>query len=615
MCGIAGIVHHKHDEPCSEQNLIAMRDIIRHRGPDDKGIYINKGVGLVHRRLSIIDISSGHQPMQTVDKRFCLVFNGEIYNYQELRVELEKSGYKFNTDSDTEVILNMYLEYGSDCANKLNGIFAFAIWDNDERSLYIARDHMGVKPLYYHLNRGGLTFSSEIKAIFESGNIKPECNIDAVPELFMFRHVAGSRSLFKGISSLLPGHFMVFKDGKIDIQNYWNPLVGNTVFQCSFDEAKHELEKLLIDSVSMQMMSDVPLGTFCSGGVDSSLVTAIAAQNSSQKINTFSVGFNEAEYDESKYARMVSERYQTNHHELILDDKIFSQNLPDMVYSNDEPLNFANSVMIYALSKLAKETVTVVLTGEGADELFGGYPRYKIPTLVDKIQKLPGLLKWLFKVSSSISSDRRLEKLRRYLDIPLHDTVLYNTSTIEQKIFNSYWSSEESRKFDYRTQILEKIGNEKGLLREVSMLDQYTFLVSILNRQDKMSMAASLESRVPILDFRLVEFANSLPENFKQKGTQTKRILKSLAEKYIPKEVIYRRKSGFGVPLSEWFRSKNGLGELAADTFSQVRLSEVSEKLDMNSILEQHLSRKYNHTEILWTTLNYCLWKKAFNIN
>lgn len=592
-----------------------MSDSISHRGPDDKGIYMNRGVGLIHRRLSIIDISSGHQPMQTENGRYTLVFNGEIYNYLELRAELEKSGHSFKTDSDTEVVLNMYLKFGHDCARKLNGIFAFAIWDNEKRTLYIARDHMGIKPLYYHLNRSKLTFASEIKAIFENPNVVAKCNMDTVPEFFMFRHVSGTNTLFEGIHSLLPGHFLTFKDDKLNITQYWSPLENNSIVQCSFDEAKDELERLLVDAVSMQMMSDVPLGTFCSGGVDSSLITAIAAQHSNKKINTFSVGFNEGEYDETKYARMVSDRYETIHHELILDDKMFTQNLTDMVYFNDEPLNFANSVMISALSQLAKESVTVVLTGEGADELFGGYPRYKIPTLVQKIQKLPGFLKWLFKAGTSLSSDHRVEKLRRYIDIPLHDTILYNTATIKQELFNELWPAKKDRRFQYRNNLLSEIGVENGLLREVSILDQCTFLVSILNRQDKMSMAASLESRVPILDYRLVEFANSLPENFKQKGTQTKRILKSLAEKYIPHEVIYRRKSGFGVPLSAWFRSRNGLGELAADIFSKINLDEVSEQLNMNKILSEHIACKQDHTEILWTTLNFALWKKSFNIN
>ena len=615
MCGIVGIINFDKSHLCLKKNIEDMCNVIKHRGPDDKGVLIDKEAGFGHRRLSIIDIGGGHQPMTTVDGQLSIVFNGEIYNYKELRQSLEKEGSKFLTNSDTEVILESYRRYGVDCASKLNGIFAFAIWDRSSRSVYFARDHMGIKPLYYHMNNDALIFSSEIKSLFESGYLEPECNKDAIPEYFTFRHVSGERSLFKNVLSLLPGHYMIYKAGKIEIQQYWSPLNVNRKIDCSFNETMEQLEKHLIDAVTMQMMSDVPLGTFCSGGVDSSLITAIAALHSSQTINTFSVGFQEAEYDETKYARMVAERYGTSHHELVLDNQEFADYLPEMVYFNDEPLNFANSVQIYAVSKLAKQHVTVVLTGEGADELLGGYPRYKIPTMVAKLQTLPSPIKWTVGEILSLINDHRAKKLHAYLNTPLNDVVLYNTASLSQEWKQTLFPNLKSGDFKYRQETLHKIASNSSWLEKVSREDQSNYLVSILNRQDKLSMGASLESRVPFLDYRLVEFSNTINDSFKQKGTKTKHILKTLAEKYLPHEVIYRRKSGFGVPLADWFRKKDGLGRLADNVFETMSFSEISSQLDMQKVLQEHRNMQNDHSEFIWTVLNYGLWKQQFNIH
>ncbi len=615
MCGIAGIINYHKDKPCVEKNVEAMCNVIKHRGPDDSGVFTDGEVGLGHRRLSIIDLSSGHQPMASNDGRYSIIFNGEIYNYKILRQSLEKDGCKFNTNSDTEVILEAYRRYGVECASKLNGIFAFAIWDKSNRSLFLARDHMGIKPLYYHIGKDALLFSSEIKSLFESGLLIPECNNDAVSEYFIFRHVSGERSLFKNVLSLLPGHFMLYCEGKIDIQQYWSPLKTQKKLEMSFSEAVENLEELLIDSITMQMMSEVPLGTFCSGGVDSGLVTAMAAKISNHKINTFSVGFNEAEYDETCYARMVSERYDTIHHELIIDNKEFATYLPEMIYLNDEPLNFANSIQIYSVSKLAKENVTVVLTGEGADELFGGYPRYKIPTMVSRLQALPFPLKWSVSQILSRMNDHRAKKLHAFLNTPMNNVVMYNTASLSQEWIQTLFPEISPDNFDYRFGVLKNLAHDTSWLDKVSRLDQCNFLVSILNRQDKMSMGASLESRVPFLDYRIVEYANIIPDSFKQKGTKTKRILKTLAEKYLPADVIYRRKSGFGVPLADWLRQgSNGMGQVANDIFSEIELPELGENINLKNILTEHEKGINDHSEFIWTAMNFCLWKKTFNV-
>jgi asparagine synthase (glutamine-hydrolysing) len=614
MCGIVGIYNRDREHSCSEERLLAMRDLQFHRGPDDQGIYLDGSVGMGHRRLSIIDLGSGHQPMMTPDGNLAVVFNGEIYNYMVLRSELEARGCVFRTHSDTEVLLHLYREHGEHGVSRLNGIFAFAIWEKKSRKLFLARDHMGIKPLYYYMGPRSFVFSSEVKSIFASGEVTARCNVDAVPEYFAFRQVAGERTLFQDIKTLLPGHCMTISDGVATVSQYWSPLGHAPRPARSLDDSVDELDALLTDAVSMQMMSDVPLGTFCSGGIDSSLVTALCARAAGRPIDTYSVGFHEAAYDETAYARMVSGQYATHHHELRLTNEEFAERLPKMVWHNDEPLNFPNSVLIHALSELAKRRVTVVLTGEGADELFAGYPRYHIPTLVARFQRLPRWVRSILATASGVAGDRRLRKLADQLERPMADVLMYNAATLEHERLCELWPEAGNRQFGYRMELLQKLGSEEGWLRRMSMLDQHTYLVSILNRQDKMSMAASVESRVPLLDYRIVEFANSLPDSHRQGQRQTKLILKRVAERYLPRDVIYRRKSGFGIPLSEWFRTNDGLGKLAQHELTDASFAELGGRVKASQLLDEHRSGKRDHGEFLWTMINFALWKKAFGI-
>lgn len=614
MCGIAGVVHTDRGQSSSEQRLLEMREVMTHRGPDDAGIYRDGPAGLVHRRLSIIDLGTGHQPMGTPDGELQIVFNGEIYNYRELRRELEAQGYVFRTHSDTEVILYAYRVYGESCPSRLNGIFAFAIWDRPKQRLFLARDHLGIKPLYYHSGRDAFLFASEIKALFRSGCLEPRCNETAIPEYFAFRHVSGDRTLFRDVQALLPGHWMTVDDGRVRIHQYWSAIPAAPRESLSAGQALEELAGLLESAVRMQLMSDVPLGTFCSGGVDSSLVTALCAQQSRQAINTYSVGFHEAGYDETAYARMVSKRYGTNHHELRVGNGEFAEMLPGMIWHNDEPLNFANSIQIYALSRLAKQRVTVVLTGEGADELFAGYPRYHIPALAARLQVMPVWLRRALAGAMRHSGERRLRKLAGFLTRPLSEAALFNCTSMQPECFEALWPRTPPSTLAYRESVLTRLAASDSWLRRSAVLDQHTYLVSILNRQDKMSMAASLESRVPLLDYRLVEFANALPDRLKRVGSRTKVILKKLAERHLPKEVVYRRKSGFGVPLAEWLRSPDGLGRLALDVLKDESTKNVSEVLGVERLLTEHRSGRADHSELLWTTLNYVLWKERFRI-
>jgi asparagine synthase (glutamine-hydrolysing) len=474
---------------------------------------------------------------------------------------------------------------------------------------------VGVKPLYYYNDSNALVFASEIKAILKSGCVNARCNYHLVPEYFVFRQAAGESTLFKDIHVLLPGHYMVLSaDNDLKITQYWNINATQKLATVSFQEALSKLSGLLEQSIEMQMMSDVPLGTFCSGGIDSSLVTAIAAQKASSPINTFSVGFNELAFDETEYARMVSKKYNTTHHELRLGNNEFADTFRKMIWQNDLPLNYPNSVLIFAISELARKFVTVVLTGEGADELFGGYPRYYIPGIVARMNKIPAPLRKTLSAALRLLNDHRADKVRSYLGLSIEDVLLYNSATMDQTSIARYGINIGSDDFRFRKSIIAN--NLHGSqLDQITSLDQQTYLISILNRQDKMSMAASIESRVPILDYRIVEYANSLPDQYRQSKGQTKLILKKLAEKYLPHDVIYRKKSGFGVPIKDWFAADNGLGEIASDLVKNSALDELQWKGDIGAIVNEHRKGVYDHSELLWTATNYVLWKQTFNVS
>ena len=615
MCGIVGVIYKKNTSSVSPKMISDMCEIMFHRGPDDHGIFVNENIGLGHRRLSIIDLASGHQPMTSGDQRYTIVFNGEIYNFQLLKRELQSQGMHFNTNSDTEVILALYQKYGEECVKYLNGIFAFCIYDNQMKELFLARDHAGVKPLYYYDDSNYFIFASEIKSILKSELVQAECNHDKLTEYFIFRDIAGTETLFKNIYSLAPGSSISVKNRNLKFDRYWDINKNSSDLEISVDDANDKLSLLLSDAIKLQMMSDVPLGTFCSGGVDSSLVTAIAALNTSGKINTFSVGFNEKEYDESRYAKIVSEKYETNHHELRLNNFEFAALVEKSIWHNDLPLNFANSVLIYALSMLTKKTVTVVLTGEGADELFGGYPRYMIPAIHSKLSFIPTPLRKMTKYGLGLFSDHKSKKLASFLGMEYLDVLLYNSATLPQDKIERYGISRNTEALNYRKSLINDIRQGRTAMGAVSTLDQQTYLLSILNRQDKMSMAASIESRVPILDYRLIEFANSLPDKIKCTMFKPKHMFKKLAEKYLPKEVIYRQKSGFGVPLEKWFAEDDGLGKLADEVLTESCLDELQWNGDIRKIITEHKNNVCNHADFLWSALNYVQWKSIYRVS
>ena len=613
MCGITGML--MRDEPCAADALTRMRDLVTHRGPDDAGNFFDGPLGLGHRRLSIIDLGGGHQPMSTADGRFVIAFNGEIYNYRELRRDLESQGVGFRTGSDTEVVLQLHAQRGDAAVAELNGIFAYALWDRQSRKLLLARDRAGIKPLYFSVSGRGLVFGSEIKSLFASGLVQPSINEGHVAEYLLFRQVAGPENLFRGVVSLPPGHVLSATAAGVEAPcAYWSPSELPTVFAGSYDEAVDAVDGALHRSVDRQLMADVPLGTFCSGGIDSSLVTAIASKIAGKQINTFSVGFDEPDYDESAYARLAAKACGTRHHELRIGETEFAALLPKLIWHHDLPLNFANSVHIYAVSELARQHVTVALTGEGADELFGGYPRYSIPRITQALSSVPDVLRSPLSALLTNASDHRLRRIGAMLRRPLSDALLYNSTGIPLgDVERLLGQSLENESLAVRRGLAsEALKRHRSIYGAVAQLDFETYLVSILNRQDKMSMATSLEARVPFLDNEIIDLARSLPQNFKQTLRHRKRVLKDVARRYLPADIVDRRKSGFGVPLPQWFRQEGPVARLLEDAVNSSVLSDLIPAVRLRALIAEHRGAATDHADLLWGVLNLGLWRRQF---
>ena len=613
MCGIVGLF--LTSGTCQGAAIVTMRDTLTHRGPDDAGTFLQGPLGLGHRRLSIIDLGGGHQPMTTADGRLVIVFNGEIYNYRELRKGLESKGHHFRTESDTEVILAMHQQLGDAAVAHLNGMFAYALWDNEARRLVLVRDRAGIKPLYYTATTQGLAFASEAKALFQSGLLTPRLHPDRIAEYLTFRHVSSDEGLFAGVRQLPPGCLLSVSDGRQDcLERYWNPVDLGESFIGSFNDAVDALDATLQDSVARQLVSDVPVGTFCSGGIDSSVVTAIAARRASGRINTYSVGFDEAAFDESHYARLASRACGTAHHELRVSEAEFADLLPKVVWHHDFPLNFPNSVHIFALSLLAKQNVTVVLTGEGADELFGGYPRYYLARLSRAARSLPQSLRKKLGVLLAEASDGRLRRLGSFLTREPAEWLLINNATTDIAIAESLTAISDSTFLTRASMLREVLDVATDEVTALAIHDFRTYLCSILDRQDKMSMAASIEARVPFLDNELIDFARSLPLSFRQTIRHRKRVLKHVALRHLPADIVHRRKSGFGVPLATWFAGSGPMSRLMQESIAGDLLADVLDTGALRRLAERHRLGDGDHSEALWSALNLHLWRLAYGV-
>jgi asparagine synthase (glutamine-hydrolysing) len=625
MCGIAGFIE-KHvtgagiaaDETAAILNRMCR--VITHRGPDDQGVFVRGGVALGMRRLSIIDLEGGQQPINGCDTSATVVFNGEIYNYRELQRELEARGHRFHTHSDTESIAHAYEEYGAKCVEHFRGMFAFAIWDERKRELFIARDRVGIKPLYYSVTRDGtLVFGSEIKSLLEHPAIERETNVDALDAYLSFGYVPDPLSIFRGIHKLPPGHHLRFADGRVAVEQYWD-FSYEPVEVKREEDYLEELRALLDEAVKLRLVADVPLGAFLSGGVDSSAVVGLMTRSMSQPVKTFSIGFNEDTYNELKYARVAAKHFGTDHHEFIVTPDICDI-VDELVWHFDEPFADSSAIPTYMVSKLAREYVTVALSGDGGDELFAGYTRYVVDRKRSHLARLPRVVRegvmqplsahlphgaWGRNYLRNVS----LDPLDRYIDSISLFTDL-NKLSLYTMDFKRRLKDEREGVALFRA-FAESV--ETGdAIDPLLYLDSKTYLPGdILTKVDRMSMAVSLEARVPLLDHKLIEFVTRIPASLKMKGLETKHIFKRAVRGLVPDEILDRPKQGFGVPIQEWINTQ--LRERIHDTLTDQRTRERGffDSHYVNLLLDEHERGRRDHAPALWALLMLELWHRTF---
>jgi asparagine synthase (glutamine-hydrolysing) len=629
MCGVNGIaLSSKSGQHVHRDVLGRMRDVITHRGPDDEGMFIDGRIGLGHRRLSIVDVAAGHQPMSNEDCSLQITYNGEIYNHADYRAELERLGHVYHTHCDTETILHLYEEHGHRCVDFLRGMFAFAIWDSRKSQLFIARDRLGVKPLYYvHTDDGSLFFASEIKALFAAKATRPELNYGALPDYLANHATSGAETLYRGVRRLLPGHTLVWQDGEIDIKKYWDvSFLKVTDSSRSDSDFINEWSELFRSSVRLRLMSDVPLGMFLSGGIDSSAIAAVMSTMVDEPIKTFSVAFAEREANELEYARLVAEAYKTNHHEVVVSPAEFFQALPKLVWHEDEPIAHPSSVALYFVSLLASQHVKVVLTGEGSDELLAGYGRYRKTILNLSFGKVygsftPAVVRSVVRggVQNLPKSKIRQTLLRSFLSVaPSIESIYFDNFAVFSASMQSSLLSEETREksgpIDPYAGVREVLcqTDAKSLLERLLYADIKTYLHELLMKQDQMSMATSIESRVPFLDHKLVEFTCSLPERLKLRGGTTKYILREAMKGILPQQILSRPKMGFPVPIAAWFRGpyRSVIDEYVLSDRAASR--GIFNTEFVADLVKRHQAGVENHDERLWSLVNFEIWQRQF---
>ena len=626
MCGINGIVYSRASGRLVSAEVIdRMRDILSHRGPDGAGAYVDGNVGLGHRRLSIVDLAMGHQPMFNSDSSCVIVYNGEVYDHADQREGLVSQGYDYHSTSDTETILHLYEEYGTECVHRLRGMFAFAIWNKRNEELFIARDRFGVKPLYYvHREDGSFFFASEIKALFEAGAVAPKLNFAFLPDHFANHGTTSDKTLFEGVRRLLPGHTLKLRDGEATIRKYWDLESGPKRENLSDTDAVEEWKELFRESVNLRLMADVPLGMFLSGGIDSSAIAAAMSEIVDGPFKTFSVGFKEREANEFEFARLVSRKFKTEHHEITVDANMFFSELPALIWHEDEPLGFEASVPLYFVSKLAQDHVKVVLTGEGSDETLAGYGRYRKAILLMKYgekyeELLPSRLRGAVKAGVGALPGGLSGKLHRTflsIDADIENLYFDNFAIFRNKHQHNLFTSEAVEKvasagpYDELAKSLENTG-AKGLLDRLLYVDTKGYLQELLMKQDQMSMAASIESRVPFLDHKLVEYSARLPDRMKLRGRETKWILRRAMQDILPAEILNRPKMGFPVPLGDWLRgSFRHLVEeyvLSERTMSRRIFNEDAIRL----LVAEHDSG-VDHATRIFRLMNFEMWHRIF---
>ena len=624
MCGIVGIV--RNGKQSVDQALVSrMCEAIRHRGPDEDGFFFNNHVGLGMRRLAIIDLSSGQQPIHNQDRSAWIVFNGEIYNYLELREKLEKLGHKFYTNSDTEAVIHAYDQYGSDCPKHLRGMFAFAIWNESTEELFLARDRVGKKPILYAQVNGDFVFGSEFTALLLHPSITREVDTVAIDHYMSFMCVPAPMTAYKAIRKLEPGHSLRLRKGEIKIEQYWRPDFTKKV-AISEREAGEQAIKILRDAVKVRLMSEVPLGAFLSGGIDSSAVVALMSEESSEPVKTFSIGFEEQDFSELHHARRIAEHVGADHHEFIVKPDALEV-LPLLVEHYGEPYADSSAIPTYYVARETRKHVTVALNGDGGDESFAGYERYAAMRLAERYHRIPALLREgvvqqaIALIPSSETKRSRARDVKRFIEaasLPKVERYLrwvsvFNTDAKQDLYSNNFANETESSSVKKLLDPWFVRANGTGIIDATLEADIMTYLPNdLLVKVDIATMAVSLEARSPFLDHHVIEFAASLPENLKLRGLTTKYLLKRVLKKLLPAENLDRRKMGFGVPIGHWFRGQ--LQPFLRETL----LSEKSLKRELfkpevvKQMVELHTRGERDHSHQLWTLLMLELWFQRF---
>jgi asparagine synthase (glutamine-hydrolysing) len=621
MCGIAGLVSATRESNISEALVRQMCNQIVYRGPDDEGIYVADGAGLGMRRLSIIDLSGGHQPVFNEDRNAWIVYNGEVYNFPELRPELENRGHRFYTKTDTEVIIHLYEEMGADCVTKLRGMFGLAIYDKTKRKLILARDRLGKKPLHYALHKGNLYFASEIKSILAVVPELAEVNAQALLEYLYYGYVPEPITAFTGIHKLPSGHLLEFENGEIRIRQYWDLPKYDTHTPKSEEECLEELEHRLLEATRIRLISDVPLGAFLSGGTDSSTIVGLMARASSGPVKTFSIGFTKDDFNEASYARIVAKKFGTEHHEMILEPDVV-QTVESLTGSLEEPFGDSSMLPTYYVSQMARQHVTVALSGDGGDEIFGGYDRYRIHTDHQIFERIPEWARKFYrdKIFPRVPRGVQGRKLSYNVSLPWQERYVDRLSFLPDFERDTPLLSDEFRG------ILKRGDDPGNVLRRrfasaptedpVSQLlyvDTKTYLVDdILTKVDRMSMLNSLEVRVPILDHVFIEWVTGLGPEWKLRGSKQKYILRKLAERVgVPREVLYREKRGFSLPLVHWMR--NELKDMLMILLEPRTLERgYFQPSGIRGVMDDYLLRGRTNTARIWRLLMFELWHRNF---
>ena len=624
MCGIAGYVT-REPAPYPDSVIRSMTGVIAHRGPDGEGVFRDEHCALGHRRLSIVDLAAGAQPMGNEDDSLQVVYNGEIYNHADLRPGLEAAGHRYKTRCDTEGILHAYEQYGRGCVERFRGMFAFAVWSRTERKLFCARDRLGIKPFYYWFDGSVFVFGSEVKALLEHPAVSAELEEGMLAEYLTLGYSSGERTLFRGVKRLMPGHTLELgPDGRLEIHQYWDVPTPGYVEPRPDEDWIEECRARFERSVEQRLMADVPLGMFLSGGVDSGSVAAVIKRLAGGRVKTFSVGYAEQKYSELEYARQVAERIGTDHHEIRVSADEFFGALPSLVWHEDEPIVWPSSVPLHFVSKLAAEQVKVVLTGEGADELFAGYARYRFYLLNQRYSGMYGVAPAFVRrmIRNAVEGS---PLLRADLRRKLAHTILGRDATFESLYVDNFQAAFSAREQAVMLCRAADAGEPYGSylrwwkeredarpLERMLYTDMKTYLVELLMKQDQMSMSASIESRVPFLDHSFVEFAARVPDDMKLRGSTGKYIFKKVAEKLIPHDIIYRRKMGFPTPLESWLRGpmRSPVSEIVL-----ARGGFLGEYLDMRAVetlIAGHAAGAVDATDRLWRLLNLQIWGETF---